>query len=170
MTSPTQRAANQLNALRSTGPKSPQGKQRTAANAIRHGLTVPVWASTWAEPGPALYSLLMQEGFDASQAHQLAACILDYERNLEHQRQSFVSNQAPEETAMAQAIHQHMPVRGSPISGVSRQAAQSSARFLLKIGARKQRDAEQQLRNADRHLRRAANQLVKQCKACTSSQ
>ena len=39
MTSLKQIAANQLNALKSTGPRTEQGKQRSRQNALRHGLT-----------------------------------------------------------------------------------------------------------------------------------
>src|SRR3954467_6175357 len=39
MTSYRQIEANRRNALRSTGPTSPGGKQRSRCNAVRHGLT-----------------------------------------------------------------------------------------------------------------------------------
>ena len=39
MTTERQIAANRLNALRSTGPKSPEGKDTSRRNAWRHGLT-----------------------------------------------------------------------------------------------------------------------------------
>jgi hypothetical protein len=39
MTSFQQFQTNRLNALRSTGPKSDEGKQRSRLNAVRHGLT-----------------------------------------------------------------------------------------------------------------------------------
>ena len=42
MTSTRKIAANRANAQASTGPRTRQGKARTALNACRHGLSVPV--------------------------------------------------------------------------------------------------------------------------------
>src|SRR5450631_2144771 len=42
MPSPAQYAANRLNALKSSGPTSPQGRARSSMNALRHGLTARV--------------------------------------------------------------------------------------------------------------------------------
>src|SRR6266567_305932 len=46
MTSPRQIEANRHNALKSTGPKTENGKQRSRRNALRHGFT----AETIIEP------------------------------------------------------------------------------------------------------------------------
>src|SRR6185295_18713256 len=39
MSTPAQLAANQRNAKLSTGPRTPEGKERSAQNALKHGLT-----------------------------------------------------------------------------------------------------------------------------------
>lgn len=39
MTTPNSTSVNRANAQRSTGPKTPEGKQRSSLNALRHGLT-----------------------------------------------------------------------------------------------------------------------------------
>src|ERR1700710_1770512 len=42
MASPRQLRANRLNALKSTGPKTDEGKERSRENALTHGLTARV--------------------------------------------------------------------------------------------------------------------------------
>src|SRR5271165_5556385 len=44
MTSPSKRAANLANAQASTGPKTARGRARSAQNARKHGLSVPVFS------------------------------------------------------------------------------------------------------------------------------
>jgi hypothetical protein len=43
LTSEMKQRANRQNARASTGPRSPAGKARAAANARRHGLAIPIW-------------------------------------------------------------------------------------------------------------------------------
>jgi hypothetical protein len=44
VTSPRKIAANRANAAASTGPKTRRGRARSAKNALRHGLSVPIQA------------------------------------------------------------------------------------------------------------------------------
>ena len=46
MASPRKIRANRANARASTGPKTAQGRARTARNALRHGLSVPVFSGS----------------------------------------------------------------------------------------------------------------------------
>ena len=63
MASPKQLAANRRNALRSTGPRTPQGKQASKFNATKHGLS----ASELIIPGqedPAEFEALFKDFLD----------------------------------------------------------------------------------------------------------
>ena len=50
MTSPRQIEANRRNALKSTGPRTAAGKQRTRRNSVRHGLTAEVVIEVLEDP------------------------------------------------------------------------------------------------------------------------
>ncbi len=55
--------ANRLNAKRSTGPKSEDGKNRSALNALKHGLSIPVGMVPECSSAVQEYmSLLIEEG------------------------------------------------------------------------------------------------------------
>ena len=81
---PARLAANQRNALRSTGPKSVAGKRRAARNALKHGLAVPLGA----DPNllgriEALSRLIAGEGASASRlalARRVAEAQVDLDR------------------------------------------------------------------------------------------
>jgi len=74
--------ANRQNALRSTGPKSISGKERSALNSVKHGLGChqsfddhPLF--------PLFVNELTHAGFDSVQAREIASCTLYCELVLE---------------------------------------------------------------------------------------
>ena len=90
--SPQKRQANRRNALRSTGPKSLLGKQRSSGNSLGHGLSTPV-AFNFHDPlVDAITEMIAQDGVDSQTANALAGKILEYERNLAYQRELFAQD------------------------------------------------------------------------------
>lgn len=81
MTSPKQRAANKVNALKSTGPKSIEGRQISSANAIKHALSLPVDERLFGDEIQAVANLIRGDCESEHQAIDLAKRIIDYERN-----------------------------------------------------------------------------------------
>jgi hypothetical protein len=89
---------------------------------MQHGLTISVESSPWAPLLQSVEVLLQSDGLEKSQASDLALCILNYERNVQYQRDHY------------------LVLRGGQ----------------YKPG------------HAGRYLRRAANQLIKQCRGLKS--
>jgi len=81
MTSPKQRAANRVNALKSTGPKSELGRRRAAVNATQHGLSLPIDTRIYKKEIAAVIRLIRDECESDDQATELAKRIIDFERN-----------------------------------------------------------------------------------------
>lgn len=92
--SPQKRLANRRNALKSTGPKTREGKSRAAANAAQHGLSVPIDPTTAGLQLRAMVAVLAEEGLSPARAQDLALRILELERNLAHQRQLYLGRAA----------------------------------------------------------------------------
>jgi hypothetical protein len=75
LTSDRQHRANGANARASTGPKTRTGKARSARNALRHGLSIPVWSDLALAPRAEAIALTIA-GPNAD------AEILDYARQI----------------------------------------------------------------------------------------
>lgn len=88
MTSPRKLQANRANARTSTGPRSAAGKLRSARNARRHGLSVPVWSDRELSADAANLALEIA-GLDAAPDLQpLARVIAESQIDLKRVRQA----------------------------------------------------------------------------------
>ena len=88
MTSLEKLLANRNNAQLSTGPKSKEGKQRVANNALSHGLSVrcdhddnPIYQS--------LLSMLIDEGYEDNNAQEIAFAMAEYRRVMDAYYQTY---------------------------------------------------------------------------------
>jgi hypothetical protein len=66
MTSPQKRRANRLNAQRSSGPKTQEGRTIASLNFVKHGLSQPIDLLTSGVSASALAEVLREDGLDAS--------------------------------------------------------------------------------------------------------
>ncbi len=83
MVSAKQRAANRANSLKSSGPRSEEGKFRAKLNASKHGLSLPVDERVFAEQIKSIAQLIREDCKTDAQAAELAKRIIDFERNEE---------------------------------------------------------------------------------------
>jgi hypothetical protein len=81
MTSPKQKAANRLNAIKSTGPRTQEGIRSASLNAVKHRLSLPVSEHTFGKEIAAVADLVRKDCTNDNQARELAKRIIDYERN-----------------------------------------------------------------------------------------
>jgi hypothetical protein len=81
MTSPKQKAANRLNAIKSTGPRTQEGIRSASLNAVKHRLSLPVSEHYFGQEITAVAALVREDCINDNQARQLAERIIDYERN-----------------------------------------------------------------------------------------
>jgi len=78
-----QRAANRANSLKSSGPRSEEGKFRAKLNASKHGLSLPVDERVFTEQIKSIAQLIREDCETDAQAAELAKRIIDFERNEE---------------------------------------------------------------------------------------
>ena len=81
MTSPKQKAANRLNAIKSTGPRTAEGARQASLNAVKHRLSLPVSEQLYGKEIAAVAALVRDECTSDRQAKEFAKRIIDYERN-----------------------------------------------------------------------------------------
>jgi hypothetical protein len=81
MTSPKQKAANRLNAIKSTGPRTQEGTLKASINAVKHRLSLPVSELNFSQEIADVAALVRDECTSDHQAKELAKRIIDYERN-----------------------------------------------------------------------------------------
>ena len=179
MISPQKIRANQQNALRSTGPRSVSGKQRSARNSIRHGLSITGLAPFEEPKVEAIADLLRVEHFGGSEAKAIAEAILVYERNEAHQQEVFTNNyitKANHDPTLVESILGE-PIDPSETAEILREAKAELARDrseeaedlkdLLHIITMLTRNQirDDQKSESRRYFKRAANQLAKSIRA-----
>ena len=81
MVSAKQRSANRVNSLKSTGPRSDEGKFRAKLNAAKHGLSLPIDERVFAYQIKTIAQLIRDDCETDAQAAELAKRIIDFERN-----------------------------------------------------------------------------------------
>lgn len=183
MTSIAQRRANRRNALKSTGPKTKAGKFCASLNAVSHGLSAPADPALLEGKLSAIKAALKGEGFDDTDLGRIAETILEFERNIAHQREIFATRHAGDdevpgesvvlenETALTDEIDEMLMIderHGGPDEEERAWLieAQTFMRRQQRLKeARAKRDAVEEIVRAERYMRRAANQLVKALKS-----
>jgi hypothetical protein len=86
MTSPRKIEANRRNAKRSTGPKTVQGKQRSRANALKHGLAAATLRPVQKPEDNELLESLLGPGETLPVRRDQALAIVEATREIEHVR------------------------------------------------------------------------------------
>jgi len=89
-TSPAKRRANRLNALHSTGPRSQQGKERSALNSKKYGLSIPISLPDDDPKVAAIMRILQEEGYDEVSSYEIAICILEHDRVMKAIRSDYL--------------------------------------------------------------------------------
>ena len=81
LVSAMQRAANRANSLKSTGPRSEEGKFQAKLNSAKHGLSLPINESVFSDQIKSNVQLIRDDCSTDTQAEELAKRIIDFERD-----------------------------------------------------------------------------------------
>ena len=183
MTSAKQRVSNKVNALRSTGPRSDEGKRRASLNATKHRLSRPVDERAFGKEIVAVSRLVRAECSSDDHAVELATRIIDFERNetfllnfsdadVKNDLQSW--GRDPHRLELIRLVQMHSNKQPVPVTfttsnkrpkGKERTDEVKFIEDFIKLQERallsKFRYAEQSQNSALRYQKRAINQLIK---------
>jgi len=164
--SPRKRAANRRNAQKSKGPKTEAGRQTSAQNASRHGLSVPLAPAINDPLQQELAQLIELDGIAADVASDLAQKIIDYERNLSFLRQVFIDEMVVDqdveekEDLVARRWQEKLERKLADIHAKSLEA-KNMARVTTQVAKLIAKEQKDELVNSQRYFKRASNQLIK---------
>lgn len=182
MTSPEKINANRLNAQRSTGPKTASGKHKSAANSWRHGLSTPLEPELMGPKRAMVARLIVQDDIDPRAVLDLADKIVEYERNLDYQRNLFVVvyvecayepeamerdflENTPELDMLKELIDHQRCVVGRVNLRDLAFVTRKTMRLRRSWMGWQERAAHKQKSAAKRYMRRSTNQLIKALKS-----
>ena len=188
MPSPRQRAANRANSLKSTGPRTLEGKVKSSLNSTQHGLSLPLNERLFGQSIRAVAELIKCECDDENLAVDLAKRIVDYERNeayliafddsaVKKQLDNWIKD--PYRGALVQLLEQHRRKQEVKVSfttpkkkNLSYKERTEEMRFIEAFMKLQERVLLNDIRTSDarhasseRYQRRAINQLVKGVRA-----
>lgn len=196
MATPKQRLANRANSLKSTGPRSALGKIRARLNATKHGLSLPVDERAFADQIKIIAQLIRDDCDTDAQAAELAKRIIDFERNevflqgfnekaihdeitelgIDHTRIELTQLAQARRNGLAATMTFTLPQKDHSVKlkGKDRVEEIKFIEGFLKLEERgilaKGREAKNNLLSAQRHQKRAINQLVKGIKTVTNGE
>lgn len=176
---PRRQLANRSNARHSTGPRTAEGKQTAAQNAVRHRLSVPLDGATLDPLKQKVAGLLLQSDISPVHVDDLAEKIIEFERCMVHFRQieahrlygedlpDLVKTGHPNETILADIRHlidmveDEVEYNVRLQKGLDRSFMRSAARQIVKLTGHVSKLQSTSVLWIDRYLHRAQNQLIK---------